>query len=150
MDLPDDLNAAPTRQVHVKQHHVRLRMQNDSDSAVGIGSFTDDGYRTADLCLDAGAKHRMIIDDDDPIRPPLGRCALRIVGIRGFGHLLSSSRTSVPSPGAERIVAEPPWRAMRSMMLPLTPRRSWATASTSKPLPRSRTNTSTDSSSTSA
>ncbi len=41
------------------------------------------------------------------------------------------------------MVAEPPWRLIRSMMLPLTPRRSSPTVARSKPLPRSRTKTST-------
>src|SRR5215217_1667931 len=129
--------------MHVKQHHVRLGLQNDGDGSLGIGGLADHGHRTADLSLDTGAKHRMIIDDDHPVRPPLSQRALRVLLIRGIGHLVISSRTSVPSPGAERIVAVPPCRAMRSMMLPLTPKRSCATASTSKPLPRSRTNTST-------
>ena len=55
----------------------------------------------------------------------------------------SFSRTSVPSPGVDRISAVPPWRAIRSRMLLRTPCRSAGTVSGSKPRPRSRTNTST-------
>src|SRR4029453_10906903 len=157
--LADDLHATTARQVHVQQPPPRLCLQHDGNGTIGIGCLADNGYRTADLGLDAGAEHGMVVDDHDTVRPVFDARALGIglaggpqsAGlVRSLVHLLISSRTSGPSPGAERTGALPPCRAMRSMMLPLTPMRSSATASTSNPFPRSLTKTSTVSSSTSA
>src|SRR5206468_528506 len=55
----------------------------------------------------------------------------------------STSSTSVPSPGADRISAVPPSLLSRPRTESRSPRRSSGTVSGSKPLPRSRTNTCT-------
>ena len=55
----------------------------------------------------------------------------------------STSSTSVPSPGAERISAVPPSRVSRPFTESRSPRRSSGTVAGSNPLPRSRTKTDT-------
>ena len=62
VDLTDDLDPSPARQVHIKQHHIRPGLQNHDDGSVGIGGLADNGDRTADLGLDTGAEHGVIID----------------------------------------------------------------------------------------
>src|SRR6516164_7050086 len=60
------------------------------------------------------------------------------------------SDTSVPWSGALRMLAVPPWRAIRARTDSARPLRSAGTAAGSNPLPRSLTNTDTSAGSTSA
>ena len=82
-------------------------------------------------------------------RPPRWRCR-RADGRAGRSSVDLQSYFGSVARGRYGSSPMPPCRAIRSMMLRLTPSRSSATSSRSKPGPRSRTNTSTRSSSTSA
>jgi phage shock protein PspC (stress-responsive transcriptional regulator) len=88
------------------------------------------------LAAHAGAEQLVVVDqnDTDHASPPLG--------------IVSS--TSVPFPGDEVIVADPPARRSRDSIESAIPRRSAATEARSKPTPRSRTKTETEVGSTSA
>ena len=79
----------------------------------------------AELVADAGAEQLVVIDqhDADHDSPPLGMV----------------SSTSVPFPGDDVIVADPPARRRRASIESAIPRRSAATAAASNPTPRSRT-----------
>ena len=114
--------------VHVEQHDVgtlsRVMTAIASADAAGLADHVDP---LAELGAHAGAEHRMVVDQHDP-------CAVIAGGI-----LIS---TSVPPPGVLRHLAPvPPCRSIRPMIEPRTPCRSSATASRSKPTPRSLTKT---------
>ena len=66
-------DAAAAGQVDVEQHHVRLRGQDHLDRARGVGGLADDGHRAAELGADAGAEHRVVVDEHDAGLPAGGR-----------------------------------------------------------------------------
>src|SRR5215207_8973446 len=129
MHLPQHLDATPAGQVDVEQHDVRPGGEDDVNCRVRISGLSDNGDGAADLSLDSGTEHRMVIHHDHPGRTPRApfSCPYRLVGRARLrwgcswrAHSVISSRTSVPSPGRER-------------MLPLTPILSSPTPSRSKP-----------------
>ena len=151
--------------MHVEQHDVGAVRGHRGDGLVDVGGLGDDldqaGAGRGELGAHPGAEHRVVVDDQDAhgaarrgrrlgagvavIGAPRGAVGGGLVRAAG-----SRSRTSVPSPGAERTSAVPPWRAIRSRMLCRTPWRSSGSRSGSKPAPRSRTKTSTAAAPTSA
>ena len=129
--------AATAGQVHIEQHHVGQALADELDGGGGLVRLADDLHRVTQLRLDAGPEDRMVLDEEDA-GPPAGLRAVR------GAHVTRSRRgmeswTSAPSPGAERITAEPPTRATRARIDCAMPWRSSGTASGSKPRPRSRT-----------
>src|SRR5262249_1170803 len=125
-DRGDDCLPAPIRQVDVEQHHLRTQLADERDGVEDAAGLADDLGGVAQLVPDAGAEQLVVVDEEDaPFH--LGR--LRV------------SSTSVPSPGADVIVATPPARFMRPSIDSATPRRSGGTVARSKPRPRARTKT---------
>ena len=130
---------AAAGQVDVEQDHVGQALVDELDGGGGLVRLAHHLHRVAQLGLDAGPEHGVILDEEDA--GPTGRGAR---GRRSRAHLTRSRRgmeswTSAPSPGAERTTAEPPKRAMRARMDWAMPWRSSGTASGSNPRPRSRT-----------
>src|SRR5439155_4887792 len=114
-------DAAAVGHVDVEQHDVGAQLGDGRDRVVDGGGVAHELDAPLELGPHPGAEQRMVVDDEDA------------------RHLGSASSTSVPSPGAERTVARPPWRSMRPTIDSRTPRRSAGTAAGSKPGPRSRT-----------
>src|SRR5690606_16528646 len=142
VDLADDLAAAPTGKVYVEQDHLGCGGEHHLHRLGGVGGFTDDGdgvRRLGQFGAHAGAEHRVVVDEDDRDRARPSGPGLFCSGL-AHELLLDDSLISVPSPGAERIDASPPRRAIRSMIERRAPFLSSGTASGSNPAPRSRTN----------
>ena len=126
--------AAAAGQVHVEQHHVGQALADELDGGTRLVGLAHHLDRVAQLGLHAGAEHGVVLDQEDA----------GAAGALAVAHLTRSRRgmeswTSAPSPGAERITAEPPKRAMRARIDWAMPWRSSGTAAGSKPRPRSRT-----------
>jgi hypothetical protein len=122
--------------VDVEQDDVRVRVPDQRHRLLDGGRLADEVDRVAELGAHARAEQAMVVHEHD------APSHARLPG--------SVSSTSVPSPGAEAIVAVPPTRRMRPSIDSAIPRRSSATRERSKPTPRSRTNTLTVPFSTSA
>src|SRR4051794_35061164 len=151
-----DRPPAAVRHVHVEQHHVRLGGRDPGDRLVHRARLAHHVDVRAQLGPYARTEHRVVVDQEDGEPAVLHRYGLGH-GVVSFARAVTLSldagmvsRTSVPSPGALRISARPPWRCMRPMIEPRTPWRESSTASMSNPAPRSRTNTLSSSASTSA
>ena len=90
----------------VEQYDVRPGGEDDVNCRVRISGLSDNGDGAADLSLDSGTEHRMVIHHDHPGRTPrapfswpyrlVGRARLRW-GCSWCAHSVISSRTSVPS-----------------------------------------------------
>ena len=50
----------------VKQHDVGLRARDHGDGLVDIACLTDDVDVSGELVSDAGAEHRVVVDEHDP------------------------------------------------------------------------------------
>ena len=101
--------------MHVEQDDVglsRARSATASSTAAGLG---DDVDEPLELRAHAGPEQAVVVDDHDARR------------------LISTSSTSVPSPGPECDAARPPWRSMRPTIDSRTPRRSSGTAASRSP-----------------
>ena len=141
--------AAPG-EMHVEQDHIGQALVDQLDGGrrlVGLAHHLD---RVAQLGPHAGPEDGVVLDQEDAGPPapggPAGSAARHLTrSRRGM-----ESSTSAPSPGAERMTAVPPNRAMRARIDWAMPWRSAGTASGSKPRPRSRTKSMTVSASTSA
>src|SRR6185437_15581556 len=153
--------AAAAGQVHVEQHHVRLQLGDHLDRGLDVVGLADHLDLVAELGPDAGPEQAVVIDDHDPgpataAHPRVARrcCSWHV-------HVLLDSPlarfpaergmvsdTSVPWPGALRTRADPPRRLILACTDSASPLRSPATASGSKPRPRSLTKTDTSSGST--
>src|SRR5690606_29523358 len=130
------LLAAAARHVHVEEHDVRLELLDRPHRGVHVPGLADDLDLRPELGTHAGPEQPVAVHDQHPGRHGSSRFIVNV--------------TSVPSPGAVRIRAAPPFRSIRPMIDSRMPMRSGGTASRSNPLPRSRTKTVTSSGSTSA
>ena len=127
-DARDHGLAAAVGQVHVEQHDLGIELADQRDRLGHAAGLADDVDDALQLAAHAGAEERVVVDQHDAAHHDL----LGIV-----------SSISVPSPGADLIVARPPARASRPSIDSRSPRRSAGTAARSKPAPRSRTKTET-------
>ena len=103
--------AAPG-QVHVEQDDVGQAFVDELDGGSRLVGLAHHLHRVAQLGLDAGPEHGVVLDEED---------AGAAAGRSPPAHLTRSRRgmeswTSAPSPGAERTTAEPPKRATRARM----------------------------------
>src|SRR5205823_14887050 len=103
----DDGEPAASREVHVEQHHVRLRLNDLRDRRDGVLRFAHDVEALLELGAHARQEQAMVVYQEDP---------------RHGARLGSTSRTSVPSPGDEAMVAEPAFRRIRPTMDSAIPR----------------------------
>ncbi len=131
--------AAPARQVDIEQDHVGQALDDELDGGPRLVRLAHDLHGLAQLGLDAGPEHGMVLDQEDA-----GATGGWPDSVAAAAHDTRSRRgmeswTSAPSPGAERITAEPPKRVMRARMDWAMPCRPSGTASGTKPRPRSRT-----------
>src|SRR5690606_34759757 len=86
-------------QVHVQQHHVRPRRPDHLDRLVDIARLPDDLDAAAQLRLDPGTEHLVVVDEHDPLQ--VLTHALSSVGGRpptppGFAALMFSLSPTAP------------------------------------------------------
>ena len=118
--------AAPG-QVDVEQHHVGPLLADGAHRRVDVAGLADhlDDRGAGELAADAGAEHRVVVDEDDPDRSGGRRAAGGVTGHRRLPTRAVQRGEVQPHLGAlaglERISAVPPWRAIRSRMLWRTP-----------------------------
>src|SRR5439155_16596092 len=111
------------REVDVEEDDVGIELLDQRDRVGDRSRLADDLDGRLEPGAHAGAKEVVILHEDDAAQRPHD----------------SLSSTSVPAPGAETMRAVPPTRSILPRIDSATPRRSGATASGSKPAPRSRT-----------
>ena len=124
-DLHDHGLATAVGQVHVEQHDIGVELLDQRHRLEHGARLADHLDRRTEPRAHAGTEKIVVVDEHDAAQRP--------------AHRVTSSSTSVPSPGAETILAVPPTRSILPRIDSATPRRSAATASGSKPAPRSRT-----------
>ena len=123
--------AVAVRQVHVEEDDVGVELADQRDRIGDRRRLADHVDAGIELAPDARAEEAVVLHEHEAAPWLHERSCGGSSGIR--------SSTSVPSPGAVRIVAVPPWRATRLSIDSAIPCRSGATALRSKPAPRSRT-----------
>src|SRR5690625_3932428 len=114
--LRDHLCPTATRQLDIEEHDIGPMLQNGRHGGIDVLRLADDVDRAFDLGAHTRTEQRMVVDDHDPqsgrrhcCSPPSSRCL-------GIDNL-----TSVPSPGALRILADPPCRSIRAKIDSLIP-----------------------------
>src|SRR6185295_4915309 len=112
-DLHDHGLAAAVGQVHVEQDDVGIELLDQRDGLEDGAGLADDLHTRTKSCAYARAEEIVVVDEHD--------------ATHRTAHTLSS--TSVPSPGADTILAVPPTRSILPRIDSATPRRSAATAS---------------------
>ena len=128
-DAAQDGVAAAARQVHIEQDDVGQALADELHRRPRLVGLPHHFDGVAQFGLDAGPEDRVVLDQEDA-GAPLG---LGVHVIRARGGM--ESCTSAPSPGAERMTAVPPKRAMRARMDWAIPWRPSGTASGSNPRP---------------